>query len=67
MRGVRATIVVVQNQYYLFQECVFVALGTQSEIRMCLFIVCINGTILGGGKNFIEHKMCFVNFSTTFV
>jgi len=66
MRSVRATIVAVQNQYYIFQECVFVALGTQSEMRMCHFIVCINGKILKKTP-VIEYEMCFVIFSTSFV
>jgi hypothetical protein len=66
LRHVRATIVAVGNQYYIFQECVFVALGTQTEMRMCHFIACINGTILER-KNLIEYQMCFVILSTTFV
>jgi hypothetical protein len=72
LKRVRVTIVAVENQ----EVCVFVALVMQHAKRMRHHLrstlvysifphYLIKGTIFG--KKVIEHKMCVLIFSTTFV
>jgi len=63
---------------FTYYECVFVAFGTQLEMRICHLSICglpgftvifshylINGAIIE--KKIIEYKTYVVIFSTTFV
>jgi hypothetical protein len=75
LRHVRATIVAVEKQYYLFRLYVFVALDIQHAMRIRHIGICglsgctvffprylIKGTIFEKKiiiKNVTEHKMCF--------
>jgi hypothetical protein len=42
MKFVRATIVAVKKKSYLFRKCVFVALGTQLEMRMRHIVIVLD-------------------------
>ena len=74
-RRVRATIVVVVNQYYITWVCVFVAYDIQHAMRMRLIVICVAYPTLQHfytlspkrydfRKNVTEHKICAFIFST---
>jgi hypothetical protein len=80
LRNVRAKIVVVKsNKCYIFWVYVFSVKYPAYNAHapyphmwaVRLYNICshylINGTILGGKNRVIEHKMCVLIFSTTFV
>ena len=80
LRRVRVTTVACGKAISItYSVCVSVALVIRHAMRVRLIVICglagctiffpqylINGTIFGS-KNFFEHKMCVLIFSTTFV
>ena len=79
LRCARPTIVAVERQYFfLYSECVFVALGIQNAMRLryLSFVACLALQYFSAlshkqhdfrKKKIIEHKMRVLIFSTTFV
>jgi len=63
MRRVRATIIAVVAISLIYSECVPVTCSALQYFSTYL----INGKIFEKKKRVIEHKMCVLSFSITFV
>jgi hypothetical protein len=57
------------NKYYIFRECVFVALGIQHAMRMSPTLICGTHYLIKGTtfEKVTEREMCVLIFSKTFV